>query len=334
GMSENELQGIFPNQKEGMDEIYYKPDFDSLVKELRKPGVNLQLLWEEYVAEALHNGKVPYQLTQFKHYFNLHLNKITFTDIMHHKPGDQVEVDWAGTKVKYFDADTGMEVSGYLFVGCLPFSQYIYAEAFEDMKAAAFLTAHIHMFEYFGGVPKIIVCDNLKTGVLKHGANEDIILNPSYQNLAEHYGCVILPARVKKPKDKPSAEKSVDIATTWLIGKMRNMQCFSIAEYNESLFQNLEKINQKKFSKKPGSRSESFRTIEQEYLNPLPCNPFELCTWKVAKVQANAHIALERKYYSVPYQWIGKEVSLKITDDFIRIYANNQLLCEHSHLKG
>ncbi len=230
------------------DNHYVMPNYEQLAKELVKPGVTMQLLWEEYVQECRLNQTVYYKLTQFKKYFKDYLSNQTFRHVLHHKAGEQVQVDWAGTKPQWIDPLVGEIIKGELFVATLPFSHYTYAQACPDQKMSSWIDAHIKMFHFFNGVPTLLVPDNLRTGVTKQ-TKEQLLLNPTYEDLAKHYQTIIVPTRVAHPRDKAAVENHVKHLTTFLIGRMRNFQCFTIQEYNHYLQEELTKFNQKSFQK-------------------------------------------------------------------------------------
>ncbi len=251
-LSDQELISIFESQPSGIQMDYVQPDYAKLSKELTRPGVTMQLLWEEYQDQCRLSKSVGYQATQFKKYFNEYLIQNQFTEVIRHKAGERIEVDWAGTRVRWIDPDTGEVQLGYLFVGVLSFSGYAFAQACPDMTQASWIDAHNQMFHYFGGVTQLLIPDNLKTGVTSHG-KETIVLNKIYSELAEHDGMIVLPARVRKPKDKPQVENAVGKLTTHIIARMRDYQLFSINEYNEQLRFELDRFNQKPFQMKEGS---------------------------------------------------------------------------------
>lgn len=333
-MSEEEIKENFGKKKQEIrNEEYLFPDYESLKKELAKPGVTLQLLWEEYQDRCRLSGKKGYQLTQFKKYFNDHLSKTQFKDILKHRAGESIEVDWAGDRPHWIDPDSGEMIYGWLFAGVLPFSGLGFVYITADMKEESWIKCHVKMYEYFGGSSKILIPDNLKTGIRKR-TKEETLINKTYQDMADHYGTVIIPARVRTPRDKPQAENLVLRLEQNVIGRLRNCQFFSIDEYNEAALKELEKFNNKPFQKKEGSRRELFEKYERETLIPLPQRPYELALFKKAKVQSNSHISLQKNYYSVPYAYIGKEVDLKITSDIVEISYQGNVLCSHSLIKG
>lgn len=223
------------------------PDYNRVRKELMRNGVTKKLLWTEYVNECQLAGDEPLMYSQFCYYIQQDEEKRRATMHINRKPGERVEVDWAGDPAHFTDPATGEIVNAYVFVGVMPYSQYTYAEAFFDEKQAAWNTAHVHMFQFFGGVPKILVPDNTKTAVVHNKRWEDPQVNRSYHELAEHYGTAIIPARIRHPKDKPSAEGNVGHVSTWIIAALRDEQFFSLAELNKAIQEKLKAYNDRKF---------------------------------------------------------------------------------------
>ena len=216
----------------------------------------------------------------------------------------------------------------------MTYSQYAYVEAFLDMKQKSWINAHVHMYEYFGGVARILVPDNCKTAVVHNGGWKDQQINETYQELAEHYGTAIIPARVRAPKDKPNAEGTVGNISTWITAALRDEQFFSLAELNRAIRDKLELFNQRLFQKKEGSRQSLFLEEEKPLLAPLPSTRFELSDWKTATVQFNYHISVDGMLYSVPYEYIKKKVDVKVTDTTIEIFYNHNRIASHRRLKG
>ena len=309
------------------------PDFDKIHKELAKPNVTLTLLHQEYAVECRTSGKIPYAYRTFCDYYNAFARKHKATMRIRRKPGEIMEVDWAGSPAYVIDRDTGEKVKAYVFVATLPCSQLSYAEAFLTMKSVAWITAHNHAFEYFGGSTDIIVPDNLKTGVKKN-EGIDVILNESYRELGEHYGSIILPARVSTPKDKPSVEGSVGVISTWIIAALRNTHCFTIEDLNREIRMKLNEFNERPFTKKPGSRISAFEEEEKFALNPLPLAPYKMSVWKKAKVQLNYHVSVESMFYSVPYEYIQQNIDIRMTENLIELYFNSMRIATHKRLYG
>lgn len=248
------------------------------------------------------------------------------------KPGEQVEVDWAGKTGSLKDPATGDLIPVYIFVAAMSYSQYCYAEGFLRMDLEAWITAHVHLFEFLGGVPKTVVPDNLKVGIT-NPFRSDPEIQKNYQELAEHYGTFIMPARIKSPRDKPSTEGAVGKFANMLLGKVRNQTFFTIEEFNDVLEGYLESYNTHQFQKKMGSRA-SFFAEETDLLAPLPKTRYELATWKTATVQPNYHIAVQKMYYSVPFQYISKKLQVKMTSTLVEVYDNDKRICSHLRLTG
>ena len=343
-----ELKLCWPLQDNQTDEVLEKlfypqlnnrpqkrePDYDYIRKELLRSGVNKKLLWTEYMEDCRANGDEPLMYSQFCYHIQQDEQKHRATMHINRKPGEQVEVDWAGDPATIIDPDTGEILKAYIFVGVMTYSQYAYVEAFLDMKQKSWIIAHVHMYEYFGGVARILVPDNCKTAVIHNGGWKDQQLNETYQELAEHYGTAIIPARVRTPKDKPNAEGTVGNISTWITAAIRDEQFFSLAELNCAIRGKLEQFNQKLFQKKEGSRQSLFLEEEKPVLLPLPTNRFELSDWKTATVQFNYHISVDGMLYSVPYEYIKKKVDVKVTDTTIEIFYNHNRIASHRRLKG
>jgi transposase len=297
---------------------------------MQKDGVTLQLLWYEYADKCSECGEIPYQLTQFKKYYHDWAMQTKVTMHINRKPGEIMEVDWVGTTAKIIDTDTGNYIDAYLFVAALPYSTYAYCEAFLSMDQHAWTAGHVNAYEYIGGVAKILVPDNLKTGVIKHTKTE-LVLNRSYQEMAEHYGTAIIPTRVYSPKDKAAVEGTVGIVSTFILAAIRNQKFFSLRELNEVIQERLYTLNHKPFQKKNGSRASLFAE-ERESLLPLPKNNFEMSAWKSAKVSFNYRIEVEGRFYSVPFEYIKRQVDVRVTRNTVEVFYEGTRICSHVRL--
>jgi len=309
------------------------PDFEYVRKELLRNGVNKRLLWTEYLEDCRMNNEDPLMYSRFCYHIQQHEQKRRATMHIPRKPGEQVEVDWAGDYAKIIDPDTGEVTDVHIFVGVMTYSQYAYVEAFINERQQAWITAHIHMYEYFQGIARILVPDNCKTAVVKNGWYTQEI-NRTYHEMAEHYNTAIIPARIKKPKDKPVVEGSVGNISTWIIAALRNEQFFSLYELNTAIKEKLEEFNGRDFQKKGGSRRSLFLNEELPLLMPLPDAPYELATWKKATVQFNYHISVYGMLYSVPYEHIKQQVDVRITERMIEVFLKHSRLCSHRRLYG
>ena len=233
-----------------------------------------------------------------------------------------------GDTLEVFDELSGQPMKAYVFVACLPCSLYSYAEAFPDMKSNHWIQAHVHAYNYFGGVTRILVNDNLKTGVIKNTRTE-LVLNRSYYEMAEYYGTAILPARPLKPRDKPSAEGTVNVIETWIMAALRNHKFFSFEELNAAIRAKLLEFNAKPFQKKRGSRLTAFEEEEKEYLMPLPASPYETAIWSKATIQPDYLITVGECKYSVPYEYIGKEVEIRSTEKTVEVFYQSHRIASH-----
>lgn len=310
------------------------PDFDYIHKELLKVGVTLRLLWDDYVDECRRSNKPPYMYSQFCKLYQDHVNKNRLTMHIKHKPGDKIMVDWTGTTLPLHDELTGRVIKVYLFVGTLPFSMYCYAQACLTMKEDEWINAHVKMWEFFQGTSRLLIPDNLKTGITSHKKYEDPITNKSYQELGDYYGTAILPARVLKPQDKAAVESSVGSLTTHIIARLRNRKFFHVNELNKAIWKELDRYNKNEFQKRDGSRFSVYIEEELPFLQPLPRVGYEYANWKTAMVQLNYHIALNYQYYSVPCEYVKKQVDVRYTHTMVEIYYKSQLLTSHKRLHG
>lgn len=309
------------------------PDYEYIDKEMMRNGVTLKLLWNEYCEECRQANEIPLMYSQFCFHYQKHREKKRATMHIPRKPGEQIEVDWAGDKAKVIDPATGEIIPCYLFIGVLNYSLYAYAEAFFSMDMESWITAHVHMYEYFGGSTRMLIPDNLRTGV-DHSDWYTPKINKTYHEMAEHYDTAVIPARVRAPKDKPSAEGTVGIISTWITAAIRNEKFFSLAELNREIHRRLKNFNQAPFQKKEGSRYSVFLSDEKPFLTPLPPAPYELSQWKQATVQFNYHISVDKMQYSVPYEYIRQKVDVRLTRSVVEVFYHNQRICSHKRLYG
>ena len=324
---------LFPSEKSATNKRM--PNYDHIRRELQRKGVNKKLLWVEYCEECRQCGEEPLMYSQFCYYIQQDEQKRRATMHIPRKPGEQVEVDWAGDHATIIDPDTGEIIEAHVFVGVMTYSQYAYVEAFINEKERSWITAHIHMYDFFGGVAKILVPDNTGTAV-NHKRSDWYTkeLNTTYHEMAEHYNTAVIPARVRKPRDKPNVEGSVGKISTWIVAALRDQVFFSLAELNKAIKEKLKEFNSRPFQKKEGSRLSLFLGEEMPLLAPLPATPFELAEWKQATVQFNYHIAIDRMYYSVPYKYIKNKVDVRIAETTIEIYYNHSRIASHRRLHG
>lgn len=322
------LESLFYPGRNAKDEDRMIPDYPKIHRELAKKGVTLSLLWTEYCSEAEAAGKKPYMSTQFGDNYRKWARITKATMRIHHKPGDSMEVDWAGATIDIHDPVTGEISPAYLFVAALSCSCYVYAEACPNMKSETFIKCHVNAYEYFGGVTRLLIPDNLKTGITKNTRYETLIPR-AYKEMADHYDTAIVPARVKAPKDKPNAEGSVKYATTWIIAALRNHHFFSLEEAKEAVAEKLEELNTRDFQKRKGNRRLAYENEEKAYMQPLPSVPFELAAWSTAKVQNDYLISDGINKYSVPFDLIGEQVDIRVTNTTVEVFYHGGRVASH-----
>jgi len=329
-LDDTEVYRMFYPDKYQVETLYFKPDYEVVHNELSKTGVTLKLLWQEYTAKCVNENHIAMGYTKFCEGYNNHVVLNQLTNHLEHKPGEKVEVDWSGPTMHYVDTVTGEIVTVYLFVATLPYSQYSYVEPTIDMKMDSFIRCHIRMYDFFGGVATRLICDNLKTGVVSHPREGEIILTADYEALGQHYVTAIMPAAVAKPKQKASVEGTVGKVATAIIARLRNEDFRSLDELKRGVSKALYDFNHQKFQKRDGSRYEVYLD-EKEYLKPLPVIPYEMATWIYGRaVNLDYHVIFEKNRYSCPYQYIKKTVDLKVTDTTVEIYYKDKRIATHN----
>lgn len=325
------LETLFYPERKKASEDRMIPDYPKIHRELAKKGVTLSLLWTEYCAEAVAAGKTPYKSTQFNDNYRKWAAVTKATMRIHHKPGDTMEVDWAGTTIDIYDPVTGDISPAYLFVAVLSCSCLVYAEACPNMKSDVFINCHVHAYEYFGGVTRLLIPDNLKTGITKNTRYETVIPR-AYREMSDHYGTAIVPARVKHPDDKPNAEGSVKFATTWIIAALRNHHFFSLDEAQTAVAEKLEELNNRPFQKRIGNRRSAFENEEKAFMQPLPMFSFEPAVWSTAKVQNDYLINDGINKYSVPFNLIGEKVDIRIANQIVEVFFHGCRVASHTRV--
>jgi transposase len=301
------------------------PDFAHLHRELARRGVTRLLLWEEY--KGVHPG--GWQYSVFCDQYRRWLARQERVLRQDHAPGDKLFVDYAGQTMPVIDRYTGESRAAQIFVAVLGYSNFCHAEATWTQGAADWLGSHVRALECFGGVPRAIVPDNLKSGVKKAHRYEPEI-NPAYQDFAEHYGVAILPTRVRKPRDKAKVEAGVLVVERWILARLRDHTFFSLGELNATIHALLERLNTRPFKKLAGNRRSRFEALERAALRPLPIRAYEFGEWKKAKVHPDYHIEVGRAYYSVPYALIGECVDVRLTAHGVEVFHRGQIVAAHA----
>lgn len=307
------------------------PDPEHIHAERKRPGVTLELLHMEYL-DANPNG---YRYTAFCEHYRRWLEKKRLSMRQVHVGGEKMFCDYSGKRPHFVDAKTGEVVDVELFVAVLGASSLTYAEATRTQRSADFIASHISAFEYFGGVPKAIVPDQLKSGVTESSRYEPGIQR-TYEEMARHYGTVVLPARPARPKDKAKVERAVQVAQRWILARLRNETFFSIEALNERIWMLLEELNKKQMRVYGASRSELFERVEKSALLPMPSERFTYAEWKKVRVNIDYHVAVDGHFYSAPYELVREELEARFTSMTVELYRRGERITSHerSYVKG
>jgi transposase len=324
-ISEAELeQRLFPAPPRPRKEQRPLPDWSTIHKEVRKKGVTISLLWTEYKLDHPQG----YQYTQFCNHYRHWKESLETCLRQEHKAGEKLFVDYCGPTVPVMDRTTGAVREAQIFVATLGASNYTYAEATWTQQLPDWIGAHVRALNFLGGCPEVIVPDNLRSGVSQACRYEPDI-NPTYQSFASHYGVAIIPARVRKARDKAKVEKSVQVVENWILARLRNQTFFSLTELNQAIRAGVDELNHRPMQKWNETRRSLFESLERPTLRPLPVTPFEFADWKKATVGNDYHIEVDRHYYSVPYTHVRRKVEIRYTAHIVEIYWQGQRIASH-----
>ena len=277
---------LFPDRQPCTQSGYVEPDYAAMYQELKRKGVTKQLLWEEY--KHLH-GDSGYQYSQFCQRYRDWLGRQKRSMRQVHKAGEKLFVDYCGPTVAIVNPDTGEVREAQIFVATWGGSNYTYAQATWTQSKADWIEAHVNAFEFFGGVPEVIVPDQLKSAVAQHCRYEPKI-NRSYQHMASHYKTAIIPARPYKPKDKAKVENAVLVVERWIIARLRHQTFFTLAELNQHIRCLLDDLNRRPFKKLPGCRLSQFEALDKPAMRSLPCVRYRYTEFKLVRVNIDYHI--------------------------------------------
>jgi len=322
-------------------------DFDWVHREMRRKGVTLQLLWSEYqeavaasaasaasaTSAAVTSGQRPYQYSQFCDLYGGWKDKLALAMRQTHRAGEKAFIDFSGKKPAIVDPATGEVIEVELFVMVMGASNYTYAEATRTQGSGDFIAATIRGFEYFGGVPLVAVPDQLRSAVA--GPDRyDPDLNPAYQEMAQHYGVAVIPARPGKAKDKAKVEVGVQIAQRWILARLRNRRFFSLDELNAAIAVLLEELNTRKFTKLDGCRRSAFESIDRPAMRPLPARRYERGEWKKARAGIDYHVNFDDRFYSVPCALRQQPMEVRATTSTIEILHGGERVASHLRSYG
>lgn len=299
---------------------------DYFIKELGRVGVTKQLLWEEYRLDY----PSGYSRSQFCYHLSQQMVARKPSMVLQHRAGEKLFIDFAGKKLSYVDHQSGEVVACQVFVACLPYSDYSFAMAVKSQSIGDFLYALGCCLQETGGVPRVLVPDNLKSAIVKANGYEPDV-NRALEDFANHYNTTVIPARARKPKDKALVENQVKLIYSRVFARLRNEQFFDLSSLNKAIREKIREHNQTRMQQKPYCRQEKFLSDEKHLLGPLPAEPFEIKYYRELKVAKNNHVYLaqDKHYYSVPFAYIGQMAKVIYTRSMVRIYCKSELAGVH-----
>lgn len=325
-ITEDELERkLFPSPQSQRTGAIPQPDWAEVHKDLKKKGVTLALLWQEYKADHP-NG---YQYSQFCEHYRRFAKVLSVTMRQVHKAGERLFVDYCGPTVPVTDPDTGEVRQAQVFVAVLGASSYTYAEATWTQTVPDWVGAHVRCFAFLGGVPAIVVPDNLKSAV-SHAHRYEPDLNPTYQEMAAHYGTAIVPARVRKPRDKAKVEQGVQLVERWILAVLRKQRFFGLTELNAAIRELLTRLNTRPFRQLEGTRRSQFELLDKPALMLLPKIPYRIAEWRKARVGLDYHVMVDGHSYSVPFALARKEVEVRLTPSTLEVFFKGERVASHA----
>lgn len=325
-LSDDELQARLYPPPRPRSSTRHEPDYAALHQELKRPGVTLQLLWEEYRASA---GDQAYRYSAFCDKYRAWAKRLKRSMRQLHPGGERLFVDYAGQTVPVVDALSGEIRRAQIFVAVLGASNYTYACATWQQTAADWVGAIIASFEFNGGVPRLLVPDQPRALIANPDAYEPVTAR-LMQEMGEHYGVAVLPARPGRPQDKAKVEVGVQVVERWILARLRHRRFFTLVELNKAIAALLADLNLRPFKKLPGCRRSAFETLDAPFLKPLPAVAMVLAQFKPARVNIDYHVAFEGHYYSVPHQHVGAAVELRITATTLEVLLRRQRIAAHA----
>ena len=324
-------QRLFASSSTPVPATRLVPDWATVHHELKRKGVTLFLLWQEYKA-ATPEG---FQYSWFCQAYRAWTSKLNLVMRQSHRAGEKLFVDYAGQGIPIVNAQTGEIQAAALFIAVLGASNYTYVEATWTQSLPDWIGSHVRAFAALGGVPEIVVPDNLKAAVTRAHRYEPE-LNRTYADLAHHYGVAVIPARAAKPRDKAKVEVGVQVVERWIVARLRHHTFFALAEVNAAIGALLPTLNARPFKKLPGSRQSLFETLDRPALKPLPGQPYEYAEWKRARVNIDYHVEVDGHYYSVPYALVKAQLEVRVSAQVVELFHKGTRVASHlrSRLKG
>lgn len=344
GLTWNDVQSLSDADLEArlFHQVQYAPkplrvavDCEWVHQELRRTGVTLQLLWTEYVEAARARGPSPepYQYTQFCEHYNRWRSRLDLVMRQTHRAGEKAFIDYSGKRPEVIDAQTGEAIAVELFVMVLGASNYTFAEATRSQKSADFIGSIVRALEFFGGVPEVLVPDQLRSAVT--GPDRyDPDINATLLDLAKHYDTAIIPARPRKPRDKAKVETGVLVVQRWILARLRHRQFFSLEDLNNAIAELVVELNQRPFKKLSGCRRSAFQSIDRPALKALPSRRFEASEREWARVNIDYHIVFDGRLYSVPHSLVSERVEVRATTFTVEILYGGERVASHRRSYG
>lgn len=324
-LSEEELERrLYPPVRRPERRERPEVDWAELHQELRRKGVTLSLVWQEY-RERHAEG---YQYSRFCDLYRAWRAKLDLCMRQVHRPGEKLFVDYCGATVPVVDAGSGEVRAAQIFVAVWGASSYTFAEATWSQGLADWIGSHVRAFEFGGGVTELVIPDNLRSGVTR-ACRYEPELNPTYHDLAVHYGVAVLPARVRKPRDKAKVEAGVQLVERWILARLRHRTFFSLGELNAAIRELLGPLNERPFRKQPGSRRSLFESLERPALRPLPVERYTYAEWTKARVHIDYHVEVDGHFYSVPYQLVSHQLDVRVSARTVECFARGKRVASH-----
>ena len=335
GKSDEDVYVLLCPDRHVRGSVFEEPDWGYARKEMARVGASLRLLHDEHEDECRRTGKVAMGHARFCERYGKHVAANNLTKRTGHKAGQSCEVDWSGPTLGrgLVDPTTGEVSKIHLFVGVLPLGQRAYFEPTPGMRERTWPGCHVHTCEYWGGVPERTVCDNPETGVVRHPREGEVVPDDAYEALGEHHVTAIMPAQVRKPKQKASAEGTVRDAATWVIAQLCNATFTDFGQAKAAVREKLDEYNAHPFQKRQGSRDSVFAEAEAAELSPLPDVRYDVAEWVHGRsVALDFHVAYKRNRYSVPHRYVGRKVDLRVGESTVSIYHAGERIATHSLL--
>lgn len=333
-LTDADIAEMFPDGRSRVRSEYLEPDFGRVVASLKKnQHYTLLQAWRTYTGKVSELRKYGY--SQYCALFSEFVQKHDLTAVLKHEPGKTMFIDWAGDTVDLVDAVTGVVTKAYLFVTVLPYSGCLWCRAFTDMRMPSWIAGHVGAFEFYGGVPRLLIPDNALTATQRRERGDaSRWVTDRYQQLADHYGTSVLPTKVRSPKQKAAVESGVNVVNKRVIGYLAEDVWTTLDDLNEAIAERVHEINHDIRRVDGSTRWERFAEEESELLGPLPIGGFTEVEWKEAKVARNSHVTCDYQHYSVPHEYAGRLLRVRLAGSRVTVFDGQQIVCEHDRLTG